>query len=185
MTDITSPLRFLESRTQWWSDGYEKGLPRGSGIGDIDGHLELSGHSLLIEQKPWDGKGAKPPRLTGGQLYALRSLCLRSVDVLLLWQNRGCIVEMQDGHIDIKPGSDPLACQMWQLNHATGQIDTRSYDFRSVESVEVRRLLLRIILHGWADRAESAERSRCHTCGVWSAPNRWPKSVTPTREEMQ
>ncbi len=182
MTDIFNPKAMLESRFQWAQDGYEETLRqkhRGSGIGDVDGHLELSGNHLYIEQKWWDGTG-RPPAITGGQKYALHSIVRRSIDVLIIWSERGSVLQVNGDSLRLVGDSSPLAARMLTFNHVANVVASTDYLFGE-ESTQRRRELLRDVIDQWATKADATPASRCPFCGVHSVQKRWAIQIPVTQ----
>lgn len=178
MTDIADPQTFIQSRYQWRSDGYEDNLyrlHRRSGIGDVDGHLELSGSHLFIEQKWWDGAGGRPPAIQGGQRYALDSIRRRSVDVLIIWSETGSTLVHRSGTFQLVGNSNPLACELSRYDHTSGQMVADLSVFTGLMDIAQRRATLRDIIDHWADQADASDVERCPTCGVHSETQRWPE----------
>jgi hypothetical protein len=89
MADINDWEAFARGRWRWTRYGYEHGLPRGSGFGDLDATLELSGHRLSFECKAWDGLGPLPA-LPTGQIQSLRQMSRNGDRVYVLWGCASC-----------------------------------------------------------------------------------------------
>lgn len=136
MSDVRDWGQFIRGRWDWKRYGYEAGLPRRCGFGDIDAALELGGRHLIIEAKSWDGEGARP-ELSFGQGTALRHLADEKRTVWVLWGCAGC--------------NNPLAVQ--SLNSGA------EHDWRELPLGE-RRSEMKRLIDDWAKWADAADQLR-------------------------